>query len=203
MSTLVESASSLTAPEVTQLPAYEVMTEAEAELFRERVKFVAETYPSAAFVGGAALRVHMDMLGLPLPKEVSGDIDLAVHQELAGQEPWYWDIPHHTGDIPLDTIDTWTPFREPYYTTESYQGKRLTVSTLAHALYDKARQYLIVKEEGHERLNTDYTYLKILESLVSPEELRGYFAIRTQEQPQRIEVSPELIDFLVSEGALR
>lgn len=178
------------------LPAYEAMDATGLERFRDKVHYVADIVPEAAFIGGAALRIWLDQAGIPVPTEVSGDIDVIVAWGSQPQ-PDVYDVGPTPDKFTLDVTDTWEPFEEPWFSHPDYEGISLTVSTPQRQLVKKAETYMH-ESPAHDRWCKDHLYFQILSRLVSREALVLYLEASAGREPNHFRPDPSLINFLTS-----
>ncbi|HZP55456.1 MAG TPA: hypothetical protein VFB03_01660, partial [Candidatus Saccharimonadales bacterium] len=122
------------------LPDYEVIELADLERFRAKVAKVSEIEPRGYFVGSAALRIWMDQANLPVPAEVSGDIDIAlVSKKLRDSGVTHTDMDGFT----LDRFGMTREDARPEHFTETlYHGNNIRIARLPRLYSYKYREHL-------------------------------------------------------------
>lgn len=169
---------------------YPAMDQTELEGFREQIKSVADNCPRAGLVGGAALRVYLDISGLPVPGQVSGDIDLVVND---------YGLPeagvHSFGSTVLDVFNTWAPFETPFFGVVEYQCSRLKIAEPEHLLAKK------LEHLSAERVQ-DSMYLEILSGMVNRDSLAAYIEAIRCKVPSYIELDEQTLGVLASADIL-
>ena len=168
---------------------YEVISPDQLALLRRNVvRAATELYPEAGLVGGAALRVWCDVLGILIPAEFGGDIDMAqadidkMFDNRTSPAGWVDVFP---SDVPID---------EPFFREIAYQNCALKIASLPHLL---AHKITAIREGIAERENImrkDLVYLAILELLVNEAEMNTYLQAQKNlgHIPQSIDYKAEL-----------
>ena len=159
-------------PNYDWLPSFEAMTEEELKLFRYKIGYTTSLFPAAALAGGAALRVWLDQRDMAVPREISGDIDMAV----GGNDqpmPDFYRLKSDRGPVEVDVFWTARPIEIPFYTSTSYQGEMFNMTTLPFMFHHKFFDFRADFDTG-ERIEKDQLYLAIFSSVANEAELTTY-----------------------------
>ncbi|MBI4034418.1 hypothetical protein HY380_00805 [Candidatus Saccharibacteria bacterium] len=175
------------------------MTAEELKQFRVQINYLFDVFPAnAALVGGNAVRLWLNQLGLPVPQPISGDFDIVTWGG-GPPDPGVEDFQKGPGPIIVDIIHTWEPFEYPFFTQIEVENRPVPVATLPTLVMMKA-QDVVWENPNPQFIAKDHFYYGLLKQLVSRPDMDKYLAAYLNHVPAHIVRTNSYVDFLVSEG---
>ena len=144
---------------------YKVISPEDLADLRRRAKHTLKQFPGAAFVGGTALRIWCDYLGIPTPAEFGQDTDITIPGAQKYQN--YQNTPAGW----IDIFPIRVPMVEPFFTAIIYNGTHVRLATLQYLLVRKISSMRDGIDERSNIMAKDLVYYDLLKRMVKAEEL--------------------------------